>query len=124
MLDNTANPNDQSGQTPANENLIPDLWEQKPPTQPKPIHPSRQVSLDPNRQITAAPAVGGVFSPEGDPNALKIPAHASHPTPNLTEVLLQEELKVSAKQAKSLWEHIRNLLALWWWRGPQDGQST
>ena len=124
MLNNTAKPNDQSGQTSVNENVIPDPWEQKPLPQPKPIQPSRQVSLDPNRQITAAPAAAGAFSPEGDPNALQIPAHASHPTPNLTEVLLQEELKVSAKQAKSLWDHIRDLLALWWWRGPQDEQST
>ncbi|MDJ0706722.1 MAG: hypothetical protein QNJ46_25915 [Leptolyngbyaceae cyanobacterium MO_188.B28] len=121
MLDNTAQPNDKSGQKPVNSNVVPDPWQEDLSPQPQSIRPSQQVSLDPGREIAAAPAPEGVLSPEGKPSALQIPPHT---TPTPTEVLLQEELKVSATQAKSLWDHIRDLLALWWWRGPQDEQPT
>ena len=124
MLNNTTKPNDKSDPTSVNANATPDPWKEELSPQPKPIRPSRQVSLNPERQITAAPALDGILSPEGDPTALQIPAHTNHPTSDLTEVLLQEELKVNATQAKSLWDHIRDLLALWWWSGPQDGQPS
>ena len=124
MLDHTAQPNDKPGQTSASSNVVPDPWNEDRSSQPPSSRPSQQVSLDPNRQIAAAPAPDGVLIPEGDPTALQISPHTSLPTPTPTEVLLQEELKVSSTQAKSLWDHIRGLLALWWWRGPQDEQST
>jgi hypothetical protein len=119
MLEDTVKSTDQSA-----ANAIPDPWEAELPTEPKPAHPVWQFPLDPHHEIPAAPAPDGILSPQGDLAALQIPAHASHPEPSSTEVLLQEELKLDATQAKSLWDHIRDLLALLWWSGPQDEQST
>ncbi|MEM8808207.1 MAG: hypothetical protein AAGF01_19470 [Cyanobacteria bacterium P01_G01_bin.38] len=118
MLDNAAKSTDNT--TSSLANTVPDPWEEKLPPEPKPTHPAWQFPLDPKHEIAAVPTPEGILSPQGDPNALQIPAHASHPKPTPTERLLQDELKVNATQAKSLWDHIRDLWALLWWSGPQD----
>ena len=43
---------------------------------------------------------------------------ASGEKPSPMNALLEDELKVNAAQAKGLWAHIRDFLALMWWRGP------
>ncbi|MEO1400958.1 MAG: hypothetical protein AAFV72_06830 [Cyanobacteria bacterium J06635_1] len=103
MLDNTPKSTD---------NTMPDPWEETLPSEPEPTHPAWQFPLDPRHEISGSPPPEGILSPQGDPSALQIPAHASHPEPTPTEVLLQDELKVSAAHAKSLWDHIQDLFAL------------
>jgi hypothetical protein len=99
--------------------IAPDPWEGEPES-PKFTHPSWQFPLDPNHEIEAAPAPDGVLSPAGDPTMVQIPAHSAQPALSGVEVLLQDELKIDATQAKSLWQHIRDGLALLWWKKTQD----
>ena len=91
-----------NNKTPLSANVMPDLWAKD------------------QHKITAAATPEGILSPAGDPTAPQIPAHVSSPKPTPAERLLQDELKVDAAQAKNLWDHIRDLLALLWWCGPQD----
>ena len=102
----------QSSSTPTNE--VPDPWEEDLTPQPKPVQKSWQFPLDPKHEIAAAPAPDGILSPQGNPDALQIPTHAGSLEPSLTEVLLQEELKVNATQSESLWNRIRDFFALLW----------
>ena len=118
MIDNTTKSSDNTVQSSANE--MSDPWIRDGPTESTLSHPARQMSLDFEPEIAAVPEPAGMLSPEGDPTALQIPARTSQPAPTPTEVLLQDEMKVKATQAKSLWDHIRDVLALVWWRGPQN----
>lgn len=95
-------------------NAIPDPWEAKVP--PKPPQPSWQFPLDPQHELAAAPAPDGILSPQGDPSVLKIPAHVGRSAVSPTESLLSEELKVDARQHRTLWDHIQDALTLLWWR--------
>jgi hypothetical protein len=123
VIDNTAQSTNKSVRP--DEKEMPDLWEGSPQSQQQAVRPVPVVPLDTTHEITAAPAPDGILSPAGDPNALQIPAHTSEPAAaDGAGILLQEEIKVKATQAKSLWNHIRDFLALWWWAGPRDEQSS
>lgn len=101
--------------------LLPDPWEEVTVPQPKFIHPSWQFPLDPKHEIEAGRAVNGILSPATNPNLLQLPAHKSDTVfSNPIEVLLEEELKINASQAKILWEQIRDELTLLWWSRQLD----
>lgn len=104
--------------------IVPDPWEGEPPEQPKFTHPSWQFPLDPNHELAAAPAPDGILSPESDPTILQIPAHNIPLEASAVTVLLQDELKIKATRAKSLWRQITDGLALLWWKKQQDEQTT
>lgn len=120
MIDNTSESHNKS--VPSASTELPDLWEEQlQPQEPK-IYPLYQSSLDTTHEITAAPTPDGILSPASDPSMSNIAPHTSESTSDPAEILLQEEIKVNATQAKSLWNQIRDLLALWWWTGPRDKQ--
>lgn len=98
------------------QEIIPDPWEEISVAQPKLTRPSWQFPLDPKHEIEAAPVVDGILSPASDPNLLQIPPHQNYTVAsNTINILLAEELKINAIQAKTLWESIRNHLILLWW---------
>lgn len=89
------------------------------------MHASWPMTLDPTHEIAPAPAVEGILPPEGYiPAGLQIAARASRPKLTATEVWLQEELKVDAGNATTLWERIRNLFALLLWSGPAEEEAV
>ena len=113
------NPQPIEPETRTSADTIADPWAVTASPQPK---TPRQVTLDLSHEVTAAKPLS-LLSPEGDPTVPRIPAHASPPQPepgsDPVEILLKDELRIDATQAKSLWDHIRDGLALFWWRGPQ-----
>jgi hypothetical protein len=113
MIDDTTQATNKAAQSFAEE--LPDLWEDATQTQKPTTHTVRVFPLDTTHEISAVPAPDGILSPAGDPNALPIAAHVDQSEPDAAEILLQEEIKVDATQAKSLWNHIRDFLALNWW---------
>ena len=118
MLDNTQNSENLS--IPSPFNTMPDPWDAEVIRTPQTV--SRQFPLDPGHEISACPTADKLLSPEGDPTALQL-TQASAET-YAAKLLLLDELKVQASQAKGLWDHIRDFLALLWWGGFQDELST
>lgn len=120
MIDHTTQSNPQS--VPAPKPIPPDPWAEEPSNWVKPTSNSRPLDLNLQSKGLHLPPPDRVLSPEGDPETLQIPAHISRSEIDPADVLLEEELKVSATGAKCLWDRIRDGLALLWWKGPQDQQ--
>ena len=60
----------------------------------------------------------------GFPHETTMPAMDSELQLTPAEALLEDELKVDATRDPGLWNHVRDLLALSWWTGPQTEQSS
>lgn len=106
----------------ANTNLIPDPWETEASSKPK--RATWQFPLDPQHELAAAAPPDGFLSPQGDPAVPQIPAHVSQATASPAEALLTDELKVDARQNRTLWEHIRDALTLMWWRRDEEESAV
>ena len=101
--------------------FVPDPWEGDLPSRSKSTHPAWQFPLRPDHEIAAAPAAEGILSPQDNPSALRLSAH---PEVDAAEVLLEDEMKVNARQEQSLWNHIRDAIALLWWSKRQNSSTV
>ncbi|MGP1383355.1 MAG: hypothetical protein ACTS2F_07310 [Thainema sp.] len=101
------------------ETTLPDPWAASSLEAAESTSTFWQFPLDPKHEIEAAPAPDGILSAADLPTLLRIPAHTtelkSEPALTSVEILLQEELKISATRDKTLWEHVRDGLALLGW---------
>lgn len=110
MMNNKVKPN-----IKLSEPVETDPWLEEPTRQQHLIHPAWQFPLDPTHEIEAAPAINGILTPASNPNLLQIAAPKHHSAMTAVEMLLQDELKLNAKQAQQIWQQVQDALILLWW---------